>query len=127
MPLQPQGSPNGPDMSAMAPAILRQRAMMLQLQEAAANGDPQAKAQLMQMQGGGGGPPPGAGGPPPGGPPGGMPPMQGAPPMGGAPPMQGAPPMSQADFSGYGKPISPDVQAAQAAQRIQLLRSLGRQ
>ena len=112
MPMMPSpgGQPMPPDMGQMAPQALRQRQMMLQLQEAAAQGDPSAQQQLAQMQGG----------PPPGGP-GGMPPM------GGAPPMQGAPSMSQAEFSGYGKPQNADVQARQAAQLIQLLRARGGQ
>lgn len=93
------------------------------LQIAAAQGDQQAAQILQQAQGGGGGG--GMGGPPQGGPPPGMQPPGGMPPMGpggGAPPMQGAPGMSQAQFSGYGKPQSPDAKARQTMMLEEILR-----
>lgn len=123
MPLQAPQQPMSPDMAQMAPAILRQRQQMIQLQEAAANGDPQAIQMLRGMQGAG------AGGPPAGDPAaGGAPPVGGPPAMGaGGPPPAGPPPgaMTQSQFGNGGQPIPPDVQAARAAALIKLLRARG--
>ena len=74
------------------------------LQALAEAGDPRAIA-ILQGQGGG-----------PGGP--GMQPPGGMPPAGGAPPGMG-----QLSPQGGGPPLSPDVQARQAQQLIQLLRA----
>lgn len=90
--------------------------LILQLQEAAANGDPGAQQQLQQLRG----QMPGAGGAPPMGPAGAMPPA------GGMPGAGGPPPMSQSQF-GNGAPVSPDVKARQAQQLIQMLRARGMQ
>lgn len=56
--MDPTQAPLGNRMAGQAAQQLRQRPQMLQLQEAAAAGDPQAQQMLMQMQGQGGGSPP---------------------------------------------------------------------
>ena len=79
------------------------------LKQLAQQGNPQAQqalqAVMQQAQQAQGGPPPGG---PPGGPP------QGGPPPGGPPPQGGPQP-----------PMSPDLQARQAAMQIQALRQQG--
>lgn len=86
-----------PDPRMLAPQMLRNRDQMIQLQMAAANGDPQAQAMLQQMQGGGAPQPP-----------------------------QQPPGMSQAEFSGYGNgAVPPDVAAARTKKLIELLRARG--
>ena len=88
-----------PDPRMLAPQMLRNRDQLIQLQMAAANGDPQAQAMLQQMQGGGGAP--------------------------GGPPQQ-PPGMSQSQFSGYGNgAVPPDVAAARTKKLIELLRARG--
>ncbi len=102
----PMGGGNPANMEAMAEA-----------------GDPRAMAMIQAlrqqaMQGGAGGP---GGGVPPTGPAGGAPAISPAAPAGALPSM------SQAEFSGYGRPNTPDAQAAKAQQQIQLLRLLAKQ
>lgn len=92
--------PLGPQMGPMvAPALDPNR--MMQIREAAQNGDPQAQQMLQQMSGGA---------------------PQGGPPQGGPPP--GPPGMSQSQF-GNGQPVPEDVQRRRAEQLIQLLRARG--
>lgn len=94
--MDPSQFPLGNGMAGQAAQQLRQRPQMIQLQEAAANGDPRAQQMLQQMQGGGGGQPP---------------------PQGG---------MSQSEFGNGGQPVPADVQAKRARQLIELLRARGR-
>lgn len=90
--------PLGSGMANQAAQQLRQRPNMIQLQEDAANGDPQAQQMLQQMQmqaqGGAGGPPPQGG-------------------------------MGQSQFGNGGQPVPVDVQAKRAKQLIELLRARG--
>lgn len=102
--------PVGPqDAGQMVPPQLNPQVMM-QLREAAANGDPRAIAQLQAFQGAQGAQP-----------------AQGAAPAGAMPGAGGAPPMTQSQFGNGGAPIPPDVQARRAQQLIQMLRARGGQ
>lgn len=57
--MDPSQFPLGSGMADQASQQLQMRQKMIALQEAAANGDPQAQAMLQQMQGGGQPPPQG--------------------------------------------------------------------
>jgi hypothetical protein len=95
--MDPTQVPLGNGMVGQARDQLAGRGQMLQLQERAALGDPEAIAQLQQMQ---------------------------AQQQGGRPP--GQPGMSQSEFGNGGAPVPPDVQARRAKQLIELLRAQGR-
>jgi len=96
--MNPMQAPLGNGMAGQARDQIAARGPILQLQERAAMGDPQAQQMLQQMQA----QQQGGGGPPPGGPPGGM---------------------SQSEFGNGGQPVPPDVQARRARQLIELLRA----